>query len=183
MMKPIDRVGFGDWREWATAAAKGRVLEIGAGTGLNFSHYLPDAQVIAFDPDEEMLGEIEESSLSSARISVLRANAMDLPFPNASFDSVVGTLVFCTIPDPCRALAEVRRVMKPEAPLRLVEHVRARNRVVGGVMDAATPFWKRLSGGCHLNRNTFDTVRAAGFEIESLEIKWFGLFIGIHAHK
>jgi ubiquinone/menaquinone biosynthesis C-methylase UbiE len=182
-MKPLDRVGFGDWRRWATARANGRVLEIGAGTGLNFSYYVPEAHVIAFDPDPEMLDEIEEASLSSPRISLLQASATELPFADGLFDAVVGTLVFCTIPDPTRALSEVMRVMKPGARLRLVEHVRAHNPIVGGVMDAATPLWKLIAGGCHLNRNTYDTVRTAGFEIESLEEKWFGLFIGIDAHK
>jgi ubiquinone/menaquinone biosynthesis C-methylase UbiE len=182
-MKPLDRVGFGNWREWATAKAIGRVLEIGAGTGLNFSYYLPQAQVIASDPDQGMLDEVEEGSASNARISLVQASAMELPFPDGSFDAVVGTLVFCTIPDPSRALSEVMRVMRAGARLRLVEHVRAHNPIVGGVMNAVTPLWMRIAGGCHLNRNTFDTVRSAGFEIESLERKWFGLFIGIDAHK
>ena len=108
---------------------------------------------------------------------------MELPFPDGLFDAVVGTLVLCTILEPGKALSEVRRVMKPGAPLRLVEHVRASNAFVGRIMDVATPLWMRIAGGCHLNRNTFDTVCAAGFEIESFEEKWFGLFIGIDAHK
>jgi ubiquinone/menaquinone biosynthesis C-methylase UbiE len=176
-------VGFDNWRAWATARAEGRVLEIGAGTGPNLSYYLPGAQVIAFDPDRESLDEIEYLNGASSHLCLLQSSAMELPFPGESFDAVVGTLVFCTIPDPLRALSEVKRVMRPGAPLRLVEHVRARNPIVGGMMDAATPLWKRLSGGCHLNRNTFDSISRAGFEIVSLQESWFGLFIGIDARK
>jgi SAM-dependent methyltransferase len=182
-MKPLDRVGFGDWRRWATAKATGRILEVGAGSGLNFPHYDAGAQVFAVEPNPEMLDEIVENSPFHARLSVLRASALELPFPARSFDAVVGTLVFCTIPDPARALSELKRVMKPGASLRLVEHVRARNPFVGAVMDAATPMWKRVAGGCHLNRNTIDTLRAAGFEIRSTERKWFGLLVGIDSHN
>jgi SAM-dependent methyltransferase len=183
VMKPVDRAGFGDWRRWATAKAKGRVLEIGAGSGLNFSHYAPEAQVFALDPNAKMLDEMEKDTPFLARVSVLRANAMELPFPARSFDAAVGTLVLCTIPDPGRALAEVMRVLKPGASLRLVEHVRAHNAIFGKLMDAATPLWSRIAGGCHLNRNTNDTVLAAGFEIESIEERWFGLFVGIDARN
>jgi ubiquinone/menaquinone biosynthesis C-methylase UbiE len=182
-MKPSDGVGFRDWRVWATARAQGRVLEIGAGSGPNFSYYLSNAAVIAFDPDPDLFEEFENAGGTIARISLLQASAMELPFPDESFDAAVGTLVFCTIPDPRRALSEVKRVMKRGAPLRLVEHVRARNPIIGGIMDAATPLWKRMAGGCHLNRNTFDTVNAVGFEIITLQERWFGLFIGIDARK
>ncbi len=182
-MNEPNGVSFRDWRRWATSRAKGRVLEIGAGAGPNFSYYLPYAEVVAFDPDPESFEELENTSTTSPRLSLLQANAMELPFPDESFDAAVGTLVFCTIPDPRRALSEVKRVMKRGAPLRLVEHVRARNPIIGGMMDAATPLWKRMAGGCHLNRNTFDTVNAVGFEIISLQEQWFGLFIGIDARK
>ncbi len=182
-MNQPNGVSFRDWRAWATARAQGRVLEIGAGTGPNFAYYLPNAEVIAFDPDPDLFEEFENAGSTIARISRLQASAMELPFPDESFDAAVGTLVFCTIPDPRRALSEVKRVMKRGAPLRLVEHVRARNPIIGGMMDVATPLYKRMAGGCHLNRNTFDTVDTVGFEIMSLQEKWFGLFIGIDARK
>lgn len=179
----LDRVGFDDFREWATAKAKGRILEVGAGSGLNFSYYGPEVQVIAFDPDPEMLDEVKAARKSHARISVMRASAMQIPFSDETFDAVVGTLVFCTIPDARLALAEVKRVMKNGASLRLVEHVRPENAVAGSVMDAITPLWRRVAGGCHLNRHTLDTVLEAGFGIDSLREKWFGLVIGIESHK
>ncbi len=183
VVKPLDRLGLRDWRAWATARACDRVLEIGAGTGLNFSYYGACATVVAFDPDPDMLEEIENSESAAARVLIVRAGAQALPFPDECFDAGIGTLVFCTIPQPLRALKEVRRVLKPGASLRLVEHVRGRNPLLGGLMDAATPFWKSIAGGCHLNRNTLEAVGAAGFDIIGVEKKWRGLLIGIDARK
>ncbi len=182
-MKPVDQAGFADWRAWAVARASGRVLEIGAGTGLNFAFYDHAAQVIAFDPDAEMLAEIESESGAATKILVMQASAEDLPFADESFDAAVGTLVFCTIPNTARALVEIRRVLKPGAALRLVEHVRVRNPIIGTLQDAATPLWKHLAGGCHLNRDTLSSVRAAGFEILSVQSRWRGVFLGIEARK
>jgi ubiquinone/menaquinone biosynthesis C-methylase UbiE len=179
----MDQIGFDDWRAWVTARAHGRVLEIGVGTGLNFSYYNDAARVVAFDPDVEMLAEIAPTDLASSHFEIAQASAEELPFPTESFDAAVGTLVFCTIPNAPRALAEVRRVLKPGASLRLVEHVRAHNRIVAGVQDVFTPVWKPLAGGCHLNRDTLSTVRAAGYEILNVQRKWRGLILGIDARK
>ncbi len=181
VMKPVDRIGFRDWRAWATHV-QGRVLEIGAGTGLNFPHYPSTASVFAFEPDHHKVVEMDRRS-SACFLSVTRARAEELPFPSDSFDAAVGTLVMCTIPDPGRALVEVRRVLKPGGALRLVEHVRAPNPIVGSVMDLLTPLWTHLADGCHLNRDTLAAVRAAGFEIVTVKKKWGGLVIGIDARK
>src|SRR5436309_15504510 len=110
LMEKLDGIGFDDWREWVTARARGRVLEIGAGTGLNFSYYQDDARVVAFDPDPEQLDEVDSSEARAHHVRLAQASAEDLPFPDAAFDAAVGTLVFCTIPNAARALAEVKRV-------------------------------------------------------------------------
>lgn len=183
VMKPLDRVGFQDWRRWATADARGRVLEIGIGTGLNSTYYSSESRIVGFDVDLEMLDEAEKETCSRPAITLVTADAGDLPFSESTFDSVVGTLVFCTISDPLRALRETRRVMKAGAPLRLVEHVRARNLVLGGIMDVATPLWSRAAGGCHLNRHTLEAVGDSGLKIEAVQYKWFGFVIGIEARK
>ncbi len=182
-VSPCPRVALGDWRAWATAGACGRVLEIGAGGGLNFSYYDACAQVIAFDPDPDLPEQLTNAQHAAARITLLEASAEELPFPDEYFDAAIGTLVFCTIPNPSRALSEVKRVLKPGASLRLVEHVRAHNPIAGLVMDVLTPLWKPLQGGCHLNRNTLETVRASGFEILAVHERWWGLGIGIEARK
>ncbi len=183
IMKPLDAVGFRDWRRWAVRRAHGRVLEIGVGTGLNLEHYPSASHLVAVDPDAEMLVQIESRNRGEPRSLLVQARAEDLPFEDRSFDAAVGTLVFCTIPDPNRALCEVARVLKSGASLRLVEHVRAKNPALGSLMDLATPLWKRIAGGCHLNRNTVDLVRSQGFIVISTYKRWRGLLVGIDAER
>lgn len=167
-----------DWREWVVERARGRVLEIGAGDGVNLPYYPSSARVIATEPDADAIAEIEEHG---KHIRLAQASAEELPFPNASFDAVVGTLVFCTIPNAAQALAEVRRVLKPGGSLRLVEHVRAKNPFGRLLMEAANPLWNATTGGCNLNRDTLAAVRKAGFEVREVRRRWAGLIVGIDA--
>lgn len=169
-----------DWREWVTDRAHGLVLEIGAGDGVNLEYYHADARVIATEPDAESLDLITEYK---ENVRLAQVDAEDLPFPAASFDAVVGTLVFCTIPDAARALLEVKRVLKPGGSLRLVEHVRAKNPVGRALMYAANPAWHWMTGGCNINRDTLTAVRAAGFQILDLHKQMMGLIIGIDARN
>jgi len=98
-------------------------------------------------------------------IELRQAGAEELPFEDASFDTVVSTLVFCSVGDPSRGLAEVRRVLKPGGTFRFVEHVRADGGWKARVQDAIVPLWGWLGAGCHPNRRTLETMKAAGFEI------------------
>ena len=180
MENEMPRAWSEDWREWVTDRARGLVLEIGAGDGVNLSYYHAGAKVIATEPDTESLELITEYE---ENITLAQADAEDLPFPDASFDAVVGTLVFCTIPDAPRALQEVRRVLKPNGSLRLVEHVRAKNPVGRALMRAANPFWHWMTGGCNINRDTLDAVRAAGFQVLGVNKQMMGLILGIDARK
>lgn len=166
-------------RQWVTAAAAGRVLEIGAGTGPNLEHYPSGvSEIVAFDPDGKALRGIDSGNCH-VRVSVARAEY--LPFADASFDSAVGTLVFCTVADPLWGLREVRRVLKPGAHLRLVEHVSSTNSAVARFQHAVTPAWQVIARGCHLDRSTADTVRRAGFEIRRLDPRFLGILVGIDA--
>lgn len=167
-----------DWREWVTDLAQGLVLEIGAGDGINLPYYHPTARIIATEPDAESL---ELVTGLSARVSLAQASAEELPFPNHVFDAVVGTLVFCTIPDAARALRQVRRVLKPGGSLRLVEHVRAKNAIGKAFMSAMNPAWHWMTGGCNINRDTLSAVRAAGFEVRAVRRRMGGLILGIDA--
>lgn len=169
-----------DWREWVTDRAHGLVLEIGAGDGVNLEYYHADARVIATEPDTESLELITEYK---ENVTLAQADAEDLPFPDALFDAVVGTLVFCTIPDAARALLEVKRVLKPGGSLRLVEHVRAKNPLGRALMYAANPAWHWMTGGCNINRDTLTAVRAAGFQVLDLHKQMMGLIIGIDARN
>lgn len=180
MSSKTERAWSDDWREWVTDRAHGLVLEIGAGDGVNLAYYHSDAQVIATEPDAdsiEMIADYEDN------VTLARVSAEELPFPDATFDAVVGTLVFCTIPDAVRALQEVKRVLKPGGSLRLVEHVRAKNVVGRTFMRAVNPAWHWATGGCNINRDTLSTVRAAGFEIVVTHKQMMGLIIGIDARR
>lgn len=165
LMAPLERGRFRAIRTALLAHAAGRVLEIGAGTGINFPLY-PAAvtQVEALEPDPAMSARADRR-LSSARVPVRRvaARAEALPYPDASFDTVVATLVLCTVGDPHASLREVRRVLKPGGLLLVFEHVRLENPLLAGLQAALTPAWKHLAGGCHLDRDTLRLVREAGF--------------------
>ncbi len=184
LIAPMDSLGVRRWRQWAVGGARGRVLELGVGTGLNLPHYRAAKSVAAIDPDGASLERaVSKRNGNPPPIELYQATAEALPFADESFDAVVGTLTFCTIPDPDRALSEARRVLKPGGMFRLVEHVRVGNRLIGGVQDAITPLWKQFAGGCHLNRDTLSAVEHAGFQVRGVSRHIGGLFIGIDAVK
>ncbi len=184
VLAPFEVMGLRRWRQWAVQAAQGRVLEIGVGTGLNVRHYRNVQAVAAIDPDgASLLHAQEKVNGNTAAIRLYQARGEELPFPDESFDSVIGTLVFCTIGDPVRALSEARRVLKSGGMFRLVEHVRAPNRMVAGAQDAMTPLWKAVADGCHLNRDTLSEVERAGFRVRAVQERFTGIFIGIDAVK
>jgi ubiquinone/menaquinone biosynthesis C-methylase UbiE len=156
-------------RRWVVGEATGRVLEIGAGTGLSFPYYRRDVQLVATEPDPYMLRRARRRAAALNRpIEFHSAPAEALPFPDAEFDAVVCTLVLCTVGDPVRALGEVRRVLKPGATFRFIEHVRGAGWQARA-QDLVTPLWRRVGAGCHPNRATVAAIRAAGFRIDRLE--------------
>lgn len=174
VLRPLEKWELSSLRQNLLSSAHGHVLEIGAGTGLNFSHYPADADVLATDPDESMLKAAKKRApLTHIKIEV--ADAEKLPFPDSSFDTVVATLVFCTVPDPDKAMEEVYRVLKPGGTFLLLEHVRKNTRVAGKVLDTLTPAWKLVAGGCHLNRDPEPKISELGFQVLSKKILWKGL--------
>lgn len=176
-MRPSSRPwGFGGWRWELLSEVRGRTLEVGCGWGHNFPHYPGEAAVVAFDYDA---GRVRASArrlhFRNGRLPLAVADAQRLAWTDGAFDSVVGTLVFCSIPRPDLALAEVRRVLKPGGRLYLLEHVRSHHAWLGGLQDALAPGWLRLTGGCNLNRDTEATVRAAGFALEQRRVGYGGV--------
>lgn len=160
---------FARYRPWIAGEASGRVLEIGAGTGANFPYYRAAALLVATEPDPFMLRRARARARRLGRmVRFCQCPAEALPFADASFDAVVSTLVLCTVADPARALAEVRRVLKPSGTFRFIEHVRA-DGFIGAVQDFVTPVWRWVGAGCHPNRRTATSIRAAGFEIITCE--------------
>ncbi len=158
-------------RRETVGQASGVVLEIGAGTGLNFPFYHPERveQVEAIEPDVAMLAYARERvGQASVPITLTQASVSALRFADAIFDSVVVTLVFCSVEDPLQGLLEIRRVLKPQGTLFLFEHVRSQSAWIARVQDAIVPLTTRLFGNCHWNRDTARTVQEAGFTIMHL---------------
>jgi ubiquinone/menaquinone biosynthesis C-methylase UbiE len=153
-------------RERIAGDLSGHVLEIGCGQGASFAHYPAAAHVVATDYSDLMLQDAREAAKSAqAHIEVELADAQRLPYEDESFDAVVSMLVLCSTPDQRRALAEVRRVLKPGGEFRLFEHVRSKRWWVYRLQQAATPvFW--LLDGERLDRDTGEAVRRAGFRVE-----------------
>ncbi|QDE87633.1 methyltransferase type 11 [Myxococcus xanthus] len=164
VMTPLGWLGLTAARRKLVHGLSGHVLEVGTGTGLALPGY-PDTvtAVTAIDVDEAALARAQRRR-PDARL--LYASVESLPFPAASFDAVVSSLVFCSVEAPAQALAEIFRVLRPGGALRMLEHVRAPSPALATVQDLLTPAWMRVSGGCRLDRETFDLVRRAGFDIE-----------------
>lgn len=171
IMAPAERSFMKEARQHAAGEAKGRVLEIGCGTGANFAYYTDAAtEVIATDPDPYMLDRARKKLSTATRpIEIRDASAEELPFEDASFDTVVDTINMCTIGDLAKGLAEIRRVLRPRGELRFYEHVRYEQPVAALAQDILTPVWKWFGAGCHPNRDVAQSIRDAGFEIVHLE--------------
>ena len=164
--------GQAEHRRRLLEGVSGRVIEIGAGNGLNFGHYPPTAaEVMAAEPEPHLRSLAEEAAAAApANVRVVDAVAQQLPFDDASFDAAVTSLVLCEVPDQAAALAELHRVLRPGGELRFYEHVLALDRGMARFQRFADrTFWPRLSGGCHSARETASAIEAAGFRIESCE--------------
>ena len=169
------------WRAELLRDLDGQVLEVGAGTGLNMRHYPATlSRLVLSDPDPHMRRKLLQKARAQHRdqAEVLAASLEELPLPDDTFDAVVGTLVLCSVPRLDRALAEIRRVLRPGGRFVFLEHVAAENRPRRlKWQHRVEPFWKRLSGNCHLTRRTGDAILAAGFAIvdikrESMRKAW-----------
>jgi ubiquinone/menaquinone biosynthesis C-methylase UbiE len=163
-MAATEDAGLRDARHELLAGARGRVLELGAGTGANLDHY-PDAvtELVLTEPEEPMAKRLRPRAGAA---SVVVAPAEELPFADASFDTVVSTLVLCTVRDPQAAMAEIRRVLKPDGRLLLFEHVRAGDPGLARWQDRLLPIHRRIAHGCHPNRDTAALLARAGFDVD-----------------
>ncbi|PZD95034.1 SAM-dependent methyltransferase [Paenibacillus sambharensis] len=182
LMGPLEKRRFQAVRKKLLGKAEGKVLEIGSGTGINFKHYNRVVEVTAAEPDPVMR---EQSRLrmqeAPAKVTLIDSPAEQLPFADHTFDTVVATLVLCTVKDPALALQELHRVCKPEGRLLLFEHVRHDNPLLSSVQTMLTPLWKKLCGGCHLNRDTLTLVEQHGFHVVSTEQFYNRIFVVVEA--
>jgi ubiquinone/menaquinone biosynthesis C-methylase UbiE len=160
-----------DYRQETIRAARGVVLEIGVGSGLNLPLYAAVVdRVFGIDPSPELLDHARKRMADAlVPVTLVRASAEQLPFVNADFDTVVMTWTLCSIPDPSAALAEMRRVLKPGGRLLFVEHGLSPEPGIIRWQRRLTPCWKRIGGGCHLDRKMDDVIRAAGFRVDTLK--------------
>jgi SAM-dependent methyltransferase len=159
------------YRQRAIETARGLVLEVGVGSGLNLPLYgLAVTRVVAVDPSPELLRLATKRTADVVvPVSLTRASAEHLPFADAGFDTVVMTWTLCSIASPVAALIELRRVLKPGARLVFVEHGLSPEIRIARWQHRLTPCWKRIGGGCHLDRKTDDLIRAAGFQVNGVE--------------
>jgi ubiquinone/menaquinone biosynthesis C-methylase UbiE len=158
------------YRERVIGAAEGRVLEIGAGSGLNLPFYRPAVQeILALEPAPQLV-EMARRTTRQANVSVrfIEASAEAIPLDEQSVDTVITTWTLCTIPKAVTALAEMRRVLRPGGRLLFAEHGLAPDERVRLWQDRLTPVWRCLSGGCHLNRPIQRMIEAGGFRIDRL---------------
>lgn len=152
------------------ANARGRVLEIGVGTGLSFPHYPRDVELVGVEPSEPMLRRARRRAGELGRdVELVDAAAESLPFENESFDTVVTLAVLCSVDDQTRALAEIRRVLKPDGRFVFLEHVRSPDPKLARRQDRLDRPWGWVAGGCHPNRRTLEAIESAGFDVIELE--------------
>jgi SAM-dependent methyltransferase len=173
-----ERLGMASRRRALLAAARGRVLEIGAGTGLNLDHYPAGIdELVLTEPVEPMARALERRAARlGIDVRVHRSPAERLPFPDRSFDTVVSTLVLCTVEDPGRAVAEIRRVLRPGGQLLFIEHVRSERARWAWWQDRLERPWAAFGGGCRCNRRTLEQLAHGGLTTMAVSCgSWSGM--------
>lgn len=183
-MKPLEHRYITKWRKELLTNARGKVLEIGAGTGINFPIYEQCDEVFALEPNPYMIEKAEvRRKQASIPITILAGKAEKLPFPNEQFDTIVVTLVLCSVDDPKQAVAEMKRVLKTNGTILLIEHVKMKQPILATLQNMLNPVWKQISDGCHLNRNTEQTINDAGLNIVAMKSHLFSFAISLIVRK
>ncbi len=172
---PLNSIGERTWmgraREQLVGPATGQILEIGAGTGANLSHYEQAERVVLTEPDVEMRERLRSKlGQASVPVEVSPDSADHLDFPDASFDVVVSTLVLCTVPDPAATVAEARRVLRPGGKLLFIEHVRGDDSRRLKVKRFVEPLWSWVALGCRITQDTVGLLEQAGFAVDVTEV-------------
>ncbi len=180
----VERTRYGRWRELLWSKVEGpRILEVGVGTGKNFSCYPPDGEITAIDFSEKMLERArDKASKQKVRVRLEQMDVQNLEFENNTFDTVVAAFVFCSVPDPIQGLMEVERVCKPGGKVALLEHVFSANRTLGWLMNLANPLVVRMVGA-NINRRTADNVVKSSLVLEQVTDLGAGIFKLIEARK
>jgi ubiquinone/menaquinone biosynthesis C-methylase UbiE len=169
-----ERAGMRRHRHALLTQARGRTLEIGSGTGLNLAHYPDDLDdLVLTEPDTSMRKRLQSAvRRSGLKARVIDARAEQLPFADGSIDTVVSTLVLCTVDAPDLALREIERVLRPDGQLLFIEHVRSDSATVARWQDRLARPWQRFAEGCRCNRATLELMNACGFRLEAHPAAW-----------
>ncbi len=184
MTAVFEVASFRRWRRllWSKVGA-GRVLEVGVGTGANMPYYPRQAEIEAVDLSEGMLARARgRADREGVGVRLQRMDAQDLQFADDSFDTVVATLVFCSVPDPVLGLKELKRVCKSGGKVLLLEHMLSDNPFLAALMDRANPLVARM-GGENINRRSVENVAASGLVVERANGSWAGIVKLIEAKK
>jgi len=171
ILKGTEDAGMRDKRREVLARATGRTIDVGAGTGANLGLF-PDglSEVVMAEPDPHMTKRLRAKiAETGSGVELVEAGAEKLPFPDDSFDTVVFTLVLCTVPDPAAALAEAARILKPGGQMLFVEHVRAEEPDLARWQDRLERPWKFFADGCRCNRDTVAGIEASPLKVEEVE--------------
>jgi len=180
----VERSRYRQWRQllWSKITGK-RVLEVGVGTGKNFPYYPAEAEVTAIDFSEKMLARAREKARKQkVMVNLLPMDVQKMEFPDNSYDTVVATFVFCSVPDSIKGLMEVERVCQPGGKVLLLEHVLSANRVLAWLMNVVNPVVVRVMGP-NINRRTVENVVKSGLIVEKVTNLAAGIFKLIEARK
>jgi ubiquinone/menaquinone biosynthesis C-methylase UbiE len=186
IMKPFEHFGINKIRKRILSNAHGKVLEIGSGTGANFSFY--DSafveKVVAIEPNPFMIEKSRHKwKHKDIQIDWIEAYAEKLPFDDQTFDTIVVTLVLCSVDDPQQVIEELKRVCKHEGKILILEHVRTTDAKLAALQDFLTPAWRKLCAGCHLNRDTLLLLQQPGVEIKYIKHHLKEIFLEIEMTK
>lgn len=175
LSKAAEKAGMAEHRQRLLVGLSGRVLELGAGNGLNFQHYPPSvAEVVAVEPESYLRRAAEQAAASApVPVHVVDGTGTRIPLPDAAVDAAVVSLVLCSVSDQQATLAELTRVIKPGGELRFFEHVVSRNPTWERRQRRFDPIWTRFAGGCHLTRDTERAIVHAGFVLEENDRFYF----------
>lgn len=166
LMTPIERRWLGRARARLIGGLRGKTLDVGSGTGVNFGYFSEPSNVVACEPNPDMRRVAETRRPEG--LTLIDSGAECIEVSDHLFDHVVVTLVLCTVTDLEASLSEFRRVLKPGGQLHFLEHVRG-DGFIGKLNDWCTPLWSRLAGGCHLNRRTIEKIQSMGFQVDQEE--------------
>ena len=185
MEAPMESM-FSKWREELLKSASGKTLEVGIGTGKNIPHYPVNVDLTGIDFSEKMISKAKKKATVDKKVKLIIMDAQSMKFEDNSFDTVVTSCVFCSVPDPVQGLKEIRRVCKNSGNIFMLEHVRSHKKAIGQLMDAFN-FIPLNIYGANINRETYQNLLKAGFQPEQIEVEnlWFDIvkFIRINNKK